>query len=85
MKNEATIGGITVAGQPSAEELTSGRFKTIVNIRLPDEDGNITDAALAGTGIDAVAAGWTIGTVTHADIDRIREAVEAADGDVLVH
>ena len=85
MKNEATIGGITVAGQPSAEELTSGRFKKVVNIRLPGEDGNITDAALAGTGVDAVAVSWTIGTVTHADIDRIRAAVEAAEGDVLVH
>ena len=50
MKNETTIGGITVGGQPTAEELTSGRFATVVNIRGSAEEGNITAAALAGTG-----------------------------------
>jgi len=85
MKNETVIGGITVGGQPTAEELTSGRFKTVVNIRGSDEDGNITDAALAGSGIAYAHVPWTIDTVTNDDIARIREAVDAAEGPVLIH
>jgi len=85
MKNETVIGGITVGGQPTAEELTSGRFTTIVNIRRSDEPGNITDAAMAGSGIAYAHVPWTIDTVTNEDIVRIREAVDAADGPVLIH
>jgi protein tyrosine phosphatase (PTP) superfamily phosphohydrolase (DUF442 family) len=85
MKNETVIGGITVGGQPSAEELTSGRFATVVNIRQSDEDGNITADALAGTATAYAPVPWTIGTVTNDDIVRIREAVDAAAGPVLIH
>ena len=85
MKNETVIGGITVGGQPTAEELTSGRFETVVNIRRSDEDGNITDAALDGTRIAYTPVPWTIDTVTNDDIARIREAVDAAEGPVLIH
>ena len=85
MKNETVIGGITVGGQPTAEELTSGRFTTIVNIRGSAEEGNITDAALAGTQVAYAHVPWTIDTVTKADIARIREAVDAAEGPVLIH
>ena len=80
MKNETTIGGITVGGQPSAEELTSGRFSTVVNIRRDEEEGNITAQALEGSGVTYAAVPWTIDTVTNEDIARIREAVEAAEG-----
>ncbi len=85
MKNETVIGGITVGGQPTAEELTSGRFTTVVNIRGSAEEGNITDAALAGTDIMYAHVPWTIDTVTNEDIARIREAVDAAEGPVLIH
>ncbi len=85
MKNETVIGGITVGGQPSVEELTSGRFATVVNIRQSDEDGNITSDALAGTATAYAPVPWTIGTVTNDDIVRIREAVDAAAGPVLIH
>ena len=85
MKNETVIGGITVGGQPTADELTSGRFTTVVNIRGSNEEGNITDAALDGTGIAYTHVPWTIDTVTNEDIARIREAVDAADGPVLIH
>ncbi len=85
MKNETVIGGITVGGQPSAEELTSGRFATVVNIRGNDEEGNITAAVLAGTDVAYTHVPWTIDTVTSGDIARIRAAIEAADGPVLVH
>ena len=88
MKNEAKVGGITVGGQPSAEELTSGRYSTVINIRGDAEDGNHTAATLAGSDVKYASVPWTIDTVTKADIDKIREAFEAADasgGEVLIH
>lgn len=85
MKNEAIVGGITVGGQPSAEELTSGRFSTVVNIRGGDEDGNDTGGILAGTDISYASVPWTIDVVTKADIEKIRQAVDNADGPVLIH
>jgi protein tyrosine phosphatase (PTP) superfamily phosphohydrolase (DUF442 family) len=85
MKNETVIGGITVGGQPSPDELTSGRFTTVVNIRGSDEEGNITSDVLDGADIVYTAVPWTIGTVTNEDIARIREAVDAAEGPVLIH
>ncbi len=85
MKNEAVIGGITIGGQPSKDELTSGRFAKVINIRGAAEDGNITGDVLAGTGFGYTSVPWTIDTVTNADIDRIRDAVAASTGSVLVH
>ncbi len=85
MKNETVIGGITVGGQPTAEQLTSGRFATVVNIRGTGEDGNITGDALAGTEIAYTHVPWTIDTVTNEDIARIREAIDTSQGPVLVH
>lgn len=85
MKNETVINGITVGGQPSAAELTSGRFATVVNIRGDDEDGNITGEALEGTGVAYAHVPWSIDTVTAGDIARIRTAIDAAEGSVLVH
>ncbi|GAC1576453.1 MAG: hypothetical protein NVS3B7_09360 [Candidatus Elarobacter sp.] len=85
MKNEKVIGGITVGGQPTAQELTSGRFATVVNIRGLAEDGNDTAAVLDGSDVAYAPVPWTIDTVTNQDIARIREAVEAAEGPVLIH
>jgi protein tyrosine phosphatase (PTP) superfamily phosphohydrolase (DUF442 family) len=85
MKNETTLGGITVGGQPTAEELNSGRFTTVVNIRGRGEDGNITDDVIDRTKVAYTHVPWTIDTVTNEDIARIREAIDAAEGPVLVH
>ena len=85
MKNETKIGEITVAGQPSAEELSTGRFDTVVNIRRSDEPGNITGETLAGTGVRYAHVPFTSDTVTSEDIERIGEAVDAAEGPVLIH
>ena len=85
MKNEAIIGGITVGGQPSSEELASGRFTKIVNIRRDDEAGNIDAEALAGSDTAYVCVPWTIDTVTKEDIARIREAIEGSSEGVLIH
>ncbi len=85
MKNEAIIDGITVGGQPTAEELANGRFSSVINIRGDDEPGNNTAALVAGTDIAYTSVPWTIDTVTPDDIAKIRTAVEAADGPVLIH
>jgi protein tyrosine phosphatase (PTP) superfamily phosphohydrolase (DUF442 family) len=85
MKNAATIGGIVVGGQPSADELTSGRFETVINIRGAAEEGNDTSAVLAGTDVSYTCVPWTIDTVTKEDIERIRDAVAGKRGSVLIH
>jgi len=85
MKNAANIGGIIVGGQPSADELTSGRFQTVVNIRGDAEEGNNTADVLAGTDVKYTSVPWTIDTVTKEDIHRIRDAVAGGEGSVLVH
>ncbi len=85
MKNEAVIDGITIGGQPSAAELESGRFQTVVNIRRDEEPGNDTAGILDGTGVKYAAVPWTIETVSRDDIAAVRAAVDAADGPVLIH
>jgi protein tyrosine phosphatase (PTP) superfamily phosphohydrolase (DUF442 family) len=85
MKNEAVIGGITVGGQPSAEELKSGRFAHVVNIRGADEAGNVTGEVLAGSDVAYTSVPWTIDTVTIDDIDRMRDAIAQSEGPVLIH
>ena len=85
MKNEAIIGGITVGGQPSAEELTSGRFRNVINIRGAGEEGNVTGEVLAGGEVAYTPVPWTIDTVTKDDIDRIRDAMGSSESGVLIH
>jgi protein tyrosine phosphatase (PTP) superfamily phosphohydrolase (DUF442 family) len=85
MKNEAVIGGITVGGQPSPEELTSGRFQHVVNIRGAEEEGNVTGEVLAGGDVAYTSVPWTIDTVTNDDIDRMRDAIAESEGPVLIH
>lgn len=86
MKNEVTIDGITVGGQPTPQELTSGRFAAVISIRKSDEpDAAITPTTLTGSAIPFTSVPWSIDTVTKDDIKVIREAVEAANGPVLIH
>ena len=85
MKNEAVVGGITIGGQPSEDELTSGRFKKIVNVRRDAEEGNVTGAVLAGGEVPYTSVPSTIDTVTNDDIRRIRDAIGDGTEGVLVH
>ncbi len=85
MKNEATIDGITVGGQPTAEELTSGRFGTVINVRRHEEAGNDSAAILADGTIGYTAVPYTADTITKDDIVRVRKAVDEAGGPVLIH
>jgi len=85
MKNEAVIDGITVGGQPTAEELKSGRFGAVVNIRRDEEPGNESAAMLAGSDVAYTSVPYTAETVTKDDIARVRAAVDEANGPVLIH
>ena len=85
MKNEATIDGMTVGGQPSPDELADGRFATVVNLRKDDEPGNDTEAFLAGQHTTYVHVPVTIEAITREDIAKVRAAVDASDGPVLIH
>ncbi|GAC1453859.1 MAG: hypothetical protein NVS4B5_05240 [Vulcanimicrobiaceae bacterium] len=87
MKNEAIIDGITVGGQPTPEELTSGRFAAVISVRRSDEpDADVSPNTLAGTTTPFTSVPFTVETVTKDDIARVREAVEAAKGGpVLIH
>ncbi len=85
MKNETVIGGITVGGQPTADELNSGRFATVVNIRGSAEEGNVSGDVIDRAKVAYAHVPWTIDTVTNDDIARIRDAIDASEGAVLVH
>lgn len=84
MKNEATIAGIVVGGQPTKAELEDGRFATIINLRHDHEDGNVTrDLVPAGTAY--VSVPWTAEAVTAADIALVKRSVAESSGPVLIH
>ena len=87
MKNEAIIDGITVGGQPTPDELTSGRFRAVVSVRRENEpDANVTPETLAGSDIAFTNVPYTVDTIAVDDILRVREAVDAAmGGPVLIH
>jgi uncharacterized protein (TIGR01244 family) len=85
VKNESSIGGIVVGGQPDASDIGSGRFGTIVNCRPPDEDGNVTGELVRGTGIAYTNIPFTADTLAKEHIDRMRDALEGARGTTLVH
>jgi protein tyrosine phosphatase (PTP) superfamily phosphohydrolase (DUF442 family) len=83
MRNEATIRGITVGGQPDADEIR--RFATVVNLRLPGEPGNDSAALVEGTDVAYRSVPVTIETITKADVAQIRDAMDSSSGPVLVH
>ncbi len=83
MKNEATIGGIVVGGQPDADELA--RFSTVVNVRLDEEPGNVSADLLRGSATAYTSIPYTGDTIAIEHIERMRAALDAATGPTLVH
>lgn len=83
MIKEARVGTIVVGGQPDAADLR--RFGTVVNVRLPDEEGNTTARDVAGTGIAYHEVPLTADTLTAGHIERVKAALAGASGDVLIH
>jgi uncharacterized protein (TIGR01244 family) len=87
MKNEVKIGAITVAGQPTDDELrTLGErgFTAVINNRMPDEQSE-PEAAKVPAGISYEQIPFTGATLSRQEIERTRAALSSASGDVLIH
>ena len=81
MKNEETIGGITVAGQPTDAELAGLRaqgYSTVINVRMPEEQDEPEAPKVEAAGLRYVSVPFTVQTLTADHVKRIREALEAA-------
>jgi uncharacterized protein (TIGR01244 family) len=88
MKNEAIIGEITVAGQPTDDEikdLAERGFKTLINVRSPDEMDEPEAPKAAAVGLTYHEVGFVGGTLRIDHIQRIRQAVDASTGPVVIH
>ncbi|HTV73948.1 MAG TPA: sulfur transferase domain-containing protein [Candidatus Acidoferrales bacterium] len=88
MKNEAVIGGITVAGQPTDEELRNLRargFTTLVNVRAAGELDEPEETKATAAGLRYAEAGFTASTLSEEHVKRIRDAVESSAGPVAIH
>jgi protein tyrosine phosphatase (PTP) superfamily phosphohydrolase (DUF442 family) len=85
MKGEATIGGIVVGGQPDENDLRSGRFGQVINVRPDDEPGNVTAELLRGSGIPYAHVPYTADTLSAEHIGRIRELIDQGEGTALLH
>lgn len=85
VKNEGVIGGVVLGGQPDAEDIASGRFKTVINCRPDAEEGNVTEELVHGTGIQYTSIPYTAETLSKAHVRQMRDALDKATGTTLVH
>jgi uncharacterized protein (TIGR01244 family) len=88
MLNEAKVGGILVAGQPTEAELKALKqsgYTTVINVRMPEEPGQVDRAAIEAAGLDYAAVPYTGATLNAEHVRQVREAVDAAGGSVLIH
>ena len=87
MKNEALIEGVTVAGQPTDEELqdlAAHGIKTLVNVR-PAEELDEPEAPKVPSSVRYVEIPFTGATLDRKHIEQVRAALESSDGPVVVH
>lgn len=88
MRNEARVGTFVVAGQPTEDEvrgLAAAGYSTVVNVRMPDEPGQLDPAAIVAAGIDYATVPYTGATMAPEHVDAIKEAIAGAKGPVLIH
>jgi uncharacterized protein (TIGR01244 family) len=90
VKNQAQIGKVTNAGQPTDEELQAlaGQgYSTVINIRMPEEQDEPEGPKVEAAGMRYVCVPYTIATMTPQDVRAIREAIESAPpgSKVLTH
>jgi uncharacterized protein (TIGR01244 family) len=87
MKNEATLEGVVVAGQPSDDELRSlaeRGFTTVVNLRPAGELAE-AEAPKIPAGVEYVEIPFTGDTLAAEHVERMGAVLDAATGPVLVH
>lgn len=88
MKNEAVIGAITVAGQPTDEEIKALRergFTTLINVRMAGELQEPEGPKAADAGLRYLEAGFTGANLKADHIAEIRQAIDADTGAVAIH
>lgn len=88
MINEARVGAFTVAGQPTEKEfrdLKAAGYTTVVNVRMPEEPGQIDGPSIEAHGLDYVSVPYTGASLSTEHVWKVREAVDAAGGSVLIH
>jgi uncharacterized protein (TIGR01244 family) len=88
MRNEARVGAFTVAGQPTADEvraLKGAGYSTVINVRMPQEPGQLDVPEFGAAGLDYVSIPYTGDTLTADHVRQVRAAVDAAGGSVLIH
>ena len=81
MRNEATIAGLTVAGQPTDAELAAlpaQGYGTVINVRMPEEQDQAEGPKVEALGMRYVSVPYTVETVTPEDVRTIRAAIESA-------
>lgn len=88
MINESQVGSFTVGGQPSEEDLkrlASAGVSSVVNVRMPDEPGQVDAQRIVALGLDYASIPFTGPTLTVDHLKRASEAVDGAKGSVLIH
>jgi len=86
MKNEATIGGITVAGQPTDDELRGlgEKYATVINTRMPGETDTAEAPKIPGS-VGYHEVGFTSANLSREHVEQVRSALDASKGTALIH
>ena len=87
MKNEASIEGILVAGQPTDEELKALPARgigTVINVRMPDELPSPEQPKIP-SGVEYHDVPLNGATISASHVARVRDALAASKGTALVH
>jgi protein tyrosine phosphatase (PTP) superfamily phosphohydrolase (DUF442 family) len=87
MKSEATVGGQTVCGQPTAEEyrkLADHGYTDVINFRMPEEYDR-GELPVMPTGIVYHSIPFTGATLSREDVSKTRAVLKSSKGKVLIH
>jgi protein tyrosine phosphatase (PTP) superfamily phosphohydrolase (DUF442 family) len=86
---EKTIGGFTVGGQPTDDDLAALKARgitTVVNVRMPGETDVDERAKVEALGMTYVSVPFTFDSLAGEHIERIRaELGDTAPESVLIH
>jgi uncharacterized protein (TIGR01244 family) len=91
MNQREIVKGLTIAGQPSAEDIARLRdegFRTIVNLRLPDDEGILEDEEhiVEGSGLNYAAIPVSPKVVDDLAVMRFSQAISSTDSQpALIH
>jgi protein tyrosine phosphatase (PTP) superfamily phosphohydrolase (DUF442 family) len=86
MKNEATVGGQVVCGQPTGDDyanLAAQGYTGVINFRMPEEyDGSLP---VMPAGIAYHSIPFTGATLAREHVEKTRAILKSSKGKVLIH